>query len=144
MRTLQQIKEYLVHLEAQESSPEDTAIMDILSRVTTPQDFVAQVQLERNLVAGDNVQEMKRWYNKILSYANEEERSASSSTWETEEVITWLSNDEAAWSAVKGRDAREIEQWVKQENAPGGLYTSFRRPPASLTNVDWEEVAAAL
>ena len=49
--------------------------------------------------------------------------------WETQEVINWLLNDEYAYTTLRNRTARYIEQWVKEENAPQGLYESYNAPP---------------
>ena len=65
--------------------------------------------------------------------------------WETQEVINWLINDEYAYTALCNRSARYIEQWVKEENAPQGLYDSFNTPPqSSFQDVDWNAVEEAL
>lgn len=65
--------------------------------------------------------------------------------WETQEVINWLINDEDAYSALYNKSARYIEQWVKEENAPQGLYESFNIPPqSSFQAVDWDAVEEAL
>jgi hypothetical protein len=65
--------------------------------------------------------------------------------WETQEVINWLTNDEFSYEALRNRTARYIEQWVKEENAPQGLYESFNSPPqSSFQNVDWNAVEEAL
>ena len=65
--------------------------------------------------------------------------------WETQEVINWLSNDEFSYTALRNRTARYIEQWVKEENAPQGLYDSFNTPPqSSFQDVDWNAVEEAL
>ena len=65
--------------------------------------------------------------------------------WETQEVINWLINDEYAYTALRNRNARYIEQWVKEENAPPGLYESFNTPPqSSFQAVDWDAVEEAL
>ena len=66
-------------------------------------------------------------------------------TWETQEVINWLINDEFSYTALHNRTAHYIEQWVKEENAPQGLYDSFNTPPqSSFQDVDWNAVEEAL
>ena len=67
-------------------------------------------------------------------------------SWETQEVINWLSNDESAYTELSGEDADTIERYVVQEHmAPEGLYESFDQdPPSSFEDVDWEEVAECL
>lgn len=149
MRTLTQIKEYVAQLEQDPSHvPEVIATsMDILTHITTPQQFVAELQSKRNLASHNDetyLQKMKTYYNSIINYADEDDSSMKGS-WETQEVINWLINNESTWADLKGRDADEIEEWVKQGNAPDGLYTSFRQPPgSSFDDVDWEEVAESL
>lgn len=65
--------------------------------------------------------------------------------WETQEVINWLINDEYAYTALRNRSARYIEQWVKAENAAPGLYEAFNTPPqSSFQSVDWDAVEEAL
>jgi hypothetical protein len=65
--------------------------------------------------------------------------------WETQEVINWLINDEYAYGALYNKSARYIEQWVKEENAPQGLYEAFNAPPqSSFRDVDWNAVEEAL
>lgn len=149
MRTLAEIKDYILQLrQKQNSIPEVTDVsMEILTSVTTPQAFVAELQSKRNLTNhhdAAHLQELKNGYNAIINYANED-GSTTKQNWETQEVITWLINDASVWDELKGQDADEIEEWVKQGNAPDGLYKSFRQPPVSSFNeVDWEEVAESL
>ncbi len=66
-------------------------------------------------------------------------------TWETDEVINWLTNDETSYDALLNKSAKEIKEYVLTEQAPAGLYESFNRPPqSSFDAVDWEEVANSL
>jgi hypothetical protein len=88
---------------------------------------------------------------------------SNSETWETQEVINWLINDEFSYSTLQGdvlrhydaedlkypdllEDAAEkVKQWVEEENAPSGLYESFSKTPLSRFNhVDWQEVAKSI
>lgn len=65
--------------------------------------------------------------------------------WETQEVINWLVNDEYSYRALYNKSAGYIEQWVKEENAPSGLYEAFNSPPrSSFQAVDWDAVEEAL
>lgn len=67
-------------------------------------------------------------------------------TWETEEVIRWLINDEEAYNQLSNASASEIERYVVTDHlAPAGLYDSFNAPPPSTwKSVDWDSVAEAL
>lgn len=67
-------------------------------------------------------------------------------TWETQEVINWLINDEDCYNALKNRPAWKIYNFVRKDrSAPQGLYESFATPPKSKwSDVNWKEVAEAL
>ncbi len=67
-------------------------------------------------------------------------------TWETEEVIRWLINDEGAYTRLTNARAREIKRYVVTDHrAPQGLYDAFNTPPRSTwSSVNWNAVAQAL
>lgn len=61
--------------------------------------------------------------------------------WETEEVINTLINDPSEMLYVlKRMDEKEIEDFVKNGQAPEYLYSSFKRYNASFDDVDWYTV----
>ena len=87
----------------------------------------------------------------------------NSETWETQEVVRWLINDEASYAELQGHVLRnydtedlkdpdtledaadKVQQWGKDENAPPGLYASFLEPPvSSFESVDWAEVVKSI
>lgn len=149
MRTLAQIKNYLEQLKQERESISEVieVSMETFTHVTTPQQFVGELQSKRNLAShhdATRLQELKNGYNTIITYANEDE-SVTKENWETQEVIQWLINDASVWNVLRGQDVKDIEDWVKQGNAPDGLYRSFREPPvSSLNQVDWQAVAESL
>ena len=67
-------------------------------------------------------------------------------TWETQEVINWLINDEQAYQETLGMSATSLKRYVVEEHrAPQGLYDSFNSPPrSSWSKVDWQAVALAV
>jgi hypothetical protein len=88
---------------------------------------------------------------------------SNSETWETQEVINWLINDEFSYSTLQGAILRhydaedlkdpdtleiaasKVDQWTKEENAPSGLYESFGKAPvSSFDNVDRTEVVKSI
>jgi hypothetical protein len=77
---------------------------------------------------------------------NEETQSPQEDTWETQEVINFLINDEDCWNYLKNKRAHSIRSFVREEKAaPPGLYESIRgEPGATWRNVNWTSVAAAL
>ena len=66
-------------------------------------------------------------------------------TWETQEVIDWLINDESAYLETLGMSASQLKTFVvTARRAPAGLYESFAQPPrSSWRSVDWNAVAQA-
>jgi hypothetical protein len=83
----------------------------------------------------------------MSSILNEKERKEmmTDSTWETQEVIDFLINDEICYCNLKNKSARFIHTYVSAGNAPQGLYDSFAEPPKSYwKDVDWNEVADSL
>lgn len=63
--------------------------------------------------------------------------------WETQEVIAWLINDEYCYTEALGEDADTIEAFVREGNAPPGLYASLDQEKSSLDYVDWDAVEQA-
>ncbi len=66
-------------------------------------------------------------------------------TWETQEVIRHLINDEDAYQKTLNRSAGWIKNYVvTYHRAPQDLYDSFNQPPKSKwKDVDWVAVADA-
>jgi hypothetical protein len=77
---------------------------------------------------------------------NTPQQESKKDSWETQEVLNWLLNDESSYDALLGKSADEIREFVVDDHsAPEGLYDSFAEPPvSSFDNVDWEEVAESL
>lgn len=136
MKTIEQIREYL---ESQKSIEAKDALK-LLSRVDTSRKFFNELFGMRNAAP----QESKRWYNTLIDYVQEKQEDTMN--WETQEVINHLINDPGeCLNEIMGMSPKEIEQWVKQGNAPDQLYKSFHRSPVSSFNdVDWDEVAEAV
>lgn len=65
-------------------------------------------------------------------------------TWETQEVINWLINDEGTYYTLLGEHATSIWRYVTQGYAPQGLYDSFKAEKGSFGAVDWDTVEEAL
>lgn len=66
-------------------------------------------------------------------------------TWETQEVIDWLINNEGYWHILYGTDPDYIREFITVEkDGPEGLYESFVRHTGNFNLVDWKVVAQAL
>jgi hypothetical protein len=65
-------------------------------------------------------------------------------SWETQEVINFLVNDEGCYNELSDEDEFTIEEFVRRGNAPEELYKMFQYEKASFDNVDWAEVADSL
>lgn len=80
------------------------------------------------------------------SKEEEPEEEAKEETWETGEVIRWLtaSDSEEAYLATLNKTARQLRRFVLDGEAPQGLYDSFNQPPmSSFEDVDWDAVEEA-
>jgi hypothetical protein len=65
-------------------------------------------------------------------------------SWETQEVINFLVNDERCYNELSDEDEFTIEEFVRRGDAPEGLYQMFQYENASFDSVDWAEVADSL
>lgn len=139
MKTLQELETYL---KEEQSTQQDAPgiindALDLLTRVKTPQQYIAELIGMRNFTSDP---EAKRWFNAFIDSI--QEKQVPSENWETQEVIDVLINDPGEYiEQIKGMSPRELEMWVKQGNAPGQLYESFSHPPvSSFQKVDWDAV----
>jgi hypothetical protein len=86
------------------------------------------------------------YINKKFKSEEEEEETEEEENWETNEVIKWLSGSdrEDIYLATLNKTARQIKQFVLDDNAPQGLYDSFDSPPkSSFEDVNWNAVEEA-
>jgi hypothetical protein len=86
------------------------------------------------------------YVNKKCRSEVEEEEPEEEDSWETGEVIKWLSGSdrEDIYLATLNKTARQLKRFVLDGNAPQGLYDSFNAPPkSSFDDVDWDVVEKA-
>lgn len=63
-------------------------------------------------------------------------------SWETEEVINTIINDQASYSYYRRASAADIQEGVQNNKlAPPWLYQSFKRFNGNWNLVDWNVVA---